>query len=225
MPGPKPDPTTIFHITPISSLRAIAKSGRLLSKNEIQRLGIVTASIAYESIQGRRAARKVPCGAGGTLHDYVPFHFGPRSPMLMAINGGHVPGCDYRQADIVHLVAEAQTVQKLGRPFVFSDVHAVFDYAEIFDDLEKLDEIEWSIFFEYPQQEGYCIYWQNRHTNPLHVRRKEIRQAEFLVHEYLPLAAIREIGVISEQAANLVRVVLAGTGWGPPIVGRRGWYY
>ena len=119
MPGPRPDPTPIFHITPIVTLAKIAASGRLFSKCEIQRLRILTADIAYDNIQGRRAIRKVPCGPGGTLHDYVPLYFAPRSPMLMAINGGHVPGCDYRQANIVHLVAEAQAVGKLGRPFVF----------------------------------------------------------------------------------------------------------
>ena len=91
----------------------------------------------------------------------------------------------------------------------------MFDYTQMLDDLTHLDAIEWSIFFEHPQKEGYCIYWQNRHTNPLHVRRKEIRQAEFLVHEYLPLAAIREIGVISQQAQNSVRAALRGTGWTP----------
>lgn len=225
MPGPKPDPTPIFHITPIVTLPSIAGAGRLLAKNEIRRLGIVTASIAYEGIQDRRAARKVPCGPKGTLHDYIPFHFAPRSPMLMAINGGRVPNCDYRQADIVHLVSEAQSVPKLGRPFVFSDVHAVFDYAQFFEDLERLDEIDWSIFFEPPLRDGYCPYWQNQHSNPTRVRRKEIRQAEFLVHQFLPLAAIREVSVINREAESRVRDTLVGTGWNPDVRIRPGWYY
>jgi ssDNA thymidine ADP-ribosyltransferase, DarT len=145
--------------------------------------------------------------------------------MLMAINGGHVPNCGYRQEDIVHLVSEAQAVQKSGRPFVFSDIHAVLNYAQIFANLDDLDQIDWSIFFESPQRDGYCAYWHNRHTPPQHMRRKEIRQAEFLVHQFLELAVICEISVISEQIKNRVRAALDGTRWNPPITVRRGWYY
>ncbi len=225
MPGPKPDPTPIFHISPIVTLASIAQAGGLLAKNKLQRLGIASANIAYESIQGRRAMRNIPCGPGGTLHDYVPFYFAPHSPMLFTIDRGNVPGCDYRQADIAHLVSDAQLAHQLGRPFVFSDVHAVFDYARIFDDLKYLDEIEWSIFFEPPLRDGYCPYWNNQHSNPKHVRRMEIRQAEFLVHDFLPLAAIREISVINSEAVSRVRATLAGTGWNPDVRVRRGWYY
>ena len=33
-------------------------------------------SISNEAIEVRRATVAVPCGPGGCLHDYVPFHFG-----------------------------------------------------------------------------------------------------------------------------------------------------
>ena len=74
-------------------------------------------------------------------------YFAPRSPMLYTINNGNVPDCNYRQDDIVHLVAHAQSV---GDRFVFSDMHAAFDYARFFDDLAQLSEIDWRIFFESP---------------------------------------------------------------------------
>jgi ssDNA thymidine ADP-ribosyltransferase, DarT len=225
LPGPVPDPTPIFHITPIVTLASIARCGGLLSKNEVQRRGLTTANIAYENIQGRRSMKPVPCGLGGTIHDYVPFYFAPRSPMLFTINRGNVPGCAYRQGDIVHLVADAQLIRDRARPFVFSDIHAARDYARFFDDLRDLDQIEWTIFFEPPLRDGYCIYWQNRHASPQHVRRKEIRQAEFLVHEVVPLAAISQIGVSTAQAEHRVRAALTGTGWTPEVQVRPGWYY
>ena len=113
--------------------------------------------------------KPVPCGPGGTIHDYVPFYFAPRSPMLYTINRGNVPSCDYRQSDIVHLVSEAQLIRDQARPFVFSDIHAALHYARFFGNLCDLDQIEWRIFFEAPQRDGYCISWYNTHTNPQHV--------------------------------------------------------
>ena len=95
-------PTPIFHITAIVNLASIASVGALLSKRLVADRGLTAVDIAYGQIQDRRAVRQIPIPPGGTLHDYVPFYFAPRSPMLMTINSGNVPGCDYRQDDIVH---------------------------------------------------------------------------------------------------------------------------
>jgi ssDNA thymidine ADP-ribosyltransferase, DarT len=162
-----------------------------LSKNGLLARQVPHASIAYEHIQDRRSQTNVPVGPGGTLHDYVPFHFAPRSPMLMAINGGRVLNCPYRQEDIVHLVAHADGVAAASVPFVFSNLHAVLDFAEFFTALASLDRIDWPLFFESPTQGGYCRYWHNR-PEPRHMLRKETRQAEFLVHGSLTTSLIRE---------------------------------
>jgi hypothetical protein len=220
-----PNPTPIFHITAIDNLASIARAGELLSKARMAAQGLSAADIAYQHIQGRRALREISIAPGGTLHDYVPFYFAPRSPMLFTINQGNVPNCNYRQDDIVHLVSTAQQIRILTRPFVFSDIHAALDYARFFGDLAELNEIEWQIFFEEPRRDGYCIYWQNRHTPAHHVRRRETRQAEFLVHECVPLAAISEVCVRTTACESRVRAALAGTGWNPTIRVVAGWYF
>ncbi|ACF00622.1 conserved hypothetical protein [Rhodopseudomonas palustris TIE-1] len=222
---PPPIPTAIFHITAIANLDSIAKQGALLSKNEAAARGLVAANIAYDHIQGRRAVRTVPIAPGGTLHDYVPFYFAPRSPMLFTINQGNVPDCIYRQDDIVHLATTAQTVADTGQQIVFSDIHAALDYARFFSDLGSLTEIDWRIFFEPPRLEGYCKFWQNRQIPIHHLRRLEIRQAEFLVHGELPIAAISEIGVKTAQAAAQVEQAVAGSGWTPTVRVVPGWYF
>jgi hypothetical protein len=74
--------------------------------------------------------------------------------MLMTINSGNVAGCDYRQDDIVHLVSHAQTIRDKGQQFVFSNFHAVKNFAEFFNDLNRLTEIDWKIFFEAPLYGG-----------------------------------------------------------------------
>lgn len=222
---PFPEPTLIFHITPIDNLASIARVGALLSKRLVAERGLVAADIAYEQIQGLRAVKAIPIAPGGTFHDYVPFYFAPRSPMLMTINSGNVAGCDFRQDDIVHLVSHAQSVRDGGHRFVFSNLHAVKDFAEFFNNLLRLDEIDWRIFFENPLLEGYCKYWFSRHTPAHYILRQETRMAEFLVHQQLPIAAISEIGVRTPQGEARIRAALAGTGWNPSVRVVPGWYF
>jgi hypothetical protein len=203
----------------------MAATGEMLSKTLVSQQGIQAADIAYQNIQGRRAGRLVPILPNGILHDYVPFYFAPRSPMLMTINNGNVPGCPYRQDDIVHLVSDAQRIAAFGLPFVFTDLHAALDYARFFGALSDLNEIAWDLFHEAPQLEGYCQYWMSRHTPAKYAQRREIRQAEFLVYGRLPLAAITQIGVRNENMEARVRAALAGTNWQPNITRHPGWYY
>lgn len=222
---PTPKPTPLYHITTIDNLASIAASGALLPKNELVARGMVAANIAYDSVQGHRAVKLVPIAPGGSLHDYVPLHFAPRSPMLRTIDGGNVPGCDYRQNDIVHLVTTAELAIDSGCDFVFTNYHAVKAFAEFFGDLNSLDQIDWELFFEAPRLEGYCQYWHNPHSKPRYALRMETRQAEFLVQAALPLAAITQIGVRNENMEVRVRAALEGTAWQPDIVRHPGWYF
>jgi hypothetical protein len=219
------DPTQIFHITAIDNLKSIAAANALLAKNVVLARGLAAANIAYEGVQGRRAVKTVPVAPRGTLHDYVPFYFAPRSPMLMTINSGNVDGCDYRQDDIVHLASNAQLVRDGKHQFVFSNLHAAKDFAEFFTDLAQLDEIDWSIFFEAPLIEGYCKYWNSRHIPTKYMHRQESRMAEFLVHQQLPIAAISEIGVRTAKGEGRVRDSLKETGWNPTVRVVPGWYF
>lgn len=108
---------------------------------------------------------------------------------------------------------------------MFTDLHAALDYAHFFGTLEDLKEIAWDLFHESPQLDGYCQYWMSKHTPAKYAQRKEIRQAEFLVHERLPLAAITQIAVRNDNMEARVRAALAGTNWQPDIVRHPGWYY
>ncbi len=82
MPGTVPQPTPIFHITNIDNLSLILAGGTLRTIADLKATGVAYTSIAHQNIQDRRAYTQVPCGPGGCLHDYVPFYFGARSPML-----------------------------------------------------------------------------------------------------------------------------------------------
>jgi len=96
---PVPNPARLFHITPIANLAGICEARALLSQNLGTLVGIDYQNIAHQGAQGARSIKSVPNPPGGQVHDYVPFYFAPRSPMLLAIEGGRVAGCDWRQED------------------------------------------------------------------------------------------------------------------------------
>ena len=221
---PKPTPTPLFHITAIDNLRSIASSN-LLSKNRVAAQGIGFADIAFQTVQVRRSVKLVPIAPGGNLHDYVPFHFAPRSPMLKTIDSGNVEGNDYRQDDIVHLTTTVEAIVAAGLAFVFTNYRAVKAFAEFFDDQKDLDKIDWELLFEPPRLAGYCKYWHNPYSKPRYALRMETRSAEFLVRDSVPLAVLGQIAVRTENMAERVREALANTGWSPDIRIIPGWYY
>ncbi|MFZ5841495.1 MAG: type II toxin-antitoxin system toxin DNA ADP-ribosyl transferase DarT [Pseudomonadota bacterium] len=213
----------MFHITAIANLAAICQAGALLAKNAGAAAGINYQNIAHQGAQGARAGRQVPNPPGGGVHDYVPFYFAPRSPMLMAINGGRVAGCNWRQDDIVHLETTVEQVSALGIPFVFYDRNATLAYAQPYTDLQHLDTaVAWDWILAQPQMDGYCKYW---HDAPQYPGRMERRQAEFLLKDRVPLAVFRRIGAYNAAKVAQVRQILTAAGVNLPTEAKPDWYF
>ena len=101
MPGTVPQPTPIFHITNIDNLSLIVASGALRTIAELTATDVAYTSIAHPSIQDRRTYTQVSCGPGGCLHEYVPYYFGVRSPMLYTINLGNIEGYEQGQDAVI----------------------------------------------------------------------------------------------------------------------------
>lgn len=222
---PAPRPTRLFHITAIANLAGICQSGALLAKNAGAAAGIAYQNIAHQGAQGARVARMVPNPPGGLVHDYVPFYFAPRSPMLMAINGGHVLGCDWRQADIVHFETTVESVVNRRR-FVFYDRNATLAYSTPYTDLRYLDTaVAWPLFLEAPRLDGFCAYWHNKPQQQGYADRMERRQAEFLVHNDVPLDRILRLGVADVAKQALVARILAAGGVKLSVQVMSDWYY
>ena len=123
--------TAIYHITHLRNLPNILKDGGLWCDHIVSEGNLAHVSIAHQHIKDRRAAKHVPVSAGGTLAEYVPFYFAPRSPMLYAIHRGNVIGYAEGQKPILHLVSSAEAVQKAKIPFAFTDGHATYGYQSI----------------------------------------------------------------------------------------------
>jgi uncharacterized protein Usg len=187
--------------------------------------GIAYGNIAYQGAQGRRAMKRVELPPAGVIHDYVPFYFAPRSPMLFTINNGNVPDCPYRQQEIIHFVTTVDSIVEAALSFVFYNYNATLDIAECFNDIDQFIRIDWDLFFESPRLDGYCRYWNSKMDNPRYVLRMETRQAEFLVHEAVPLNLIRGIGAFNEAKAQEVRTILAAARVTLPVQAMPGWYF
>ena len=209
-----PQPIPVFHITHWENLPSILQTGGLIAKNPLTRGGVTGRSIAFPSVQDRRSRTVVPCGPGGMLHDYVPFFFAARSPMLYTIHRGNVAGCPEGQRPIIHLVSTTQALYTAGRHCVFTDGHAIMALSNFFISPADLTRVDWKVM-----RSGT---WNNTPDDNDRMRR---RQAEFLVHESVPWELVHEIGTFDRGMKAQVEQVLAGATHRPPVRVRRGWFY
>ncbi|MFI3184743.1 MAG: DUF4433 domain-containing protein [Methylococcaceae bacterium] len=221
-----PNPVRLFHITAIENLAAICQRGALVSKNQGAAQGINYQNIAHVGAQNARAGKPVPNPPGGNIHDFVPFYFAPRSPMLFTINNGNVTGCSLQQADILYFETTVESVTANTAEFVFYDRNATLRYSEAFNDLSLLSsKIAWNLITEQPQLDGYCKYFANNFSNEKYADRMELRQAEFLVKNTVALSTITRIGVINQAKAESVCEILVASGVNLPVEVKTDWYF
>jgi hypothetical protein len=208
--------TAIYHITHLRNLASIIGAGGLHCDNGRLEQAVDCIGIAHQHIKERRAKRRVPTCEGGTLADYVPFYFAPRSPMLYSIYRGQVEGYNDGQAPVLHLVSSAEAVERAGLPFTYTEGHAEIAFSEFYEGLADLPgRIDWNVM--------RSKYWND--DPPRIVDRKRKRQAEFLVHRFFPWTLFSTIGVIDEAMRAEVLQALAGGGHQPDVRVQRGWYY
>lgn len=208
-----PLPTPIYHFTHIKNLASILAQG-LLSNNALQQGCISYIDVAYQSVQDRRATKSVPCGFGGVLHDYAPFYFAPRSPMLYTIHRGNVKSYPQGQGPLIYISSTAQAVKAAGLSFVFTDGHGIIEFTEFFDDLVNLRKIDWAVMASW--------YWADTAEDGDRCRR---RQAEFLVHSCFPWTLTSEISVINSTMQARVHQILQNSLHQPQVIVRPEWYY
>lgn len=149
------------------------------------------------------------------MSDYVPFYFAPRSPMLFAIHRGNVEGYDGGQEGVLHLVSNAEAVDRAADlQFCFTEGHAEMGFSEFFEDLHDLSKVDWRVM--------KALYWRDTEED---LDRKRRRQAEFLVHRFFPWPLVTQIAVMNDKVAHEVEKIIAECEHKPTIVIERQWYY
>ena len=213
---PQPNPTPILRIIHVDNLRTILARGGLHSTNHTPNDGLPFRTIHNVDIQNVRRARPVPCGPGGTMHDYVPFYFGQLSPMLLQLKTNRVAGYTDGQEPLIYLQTTVQAVIGAGRRCVFSDGHGIAAFTHWFDDVARLDQVDWEMVYQ--------RYWRDEVGDMDRQRRK---QAEFLIHEFCPWALVEEIVVLNTAAKTHVETTMSefGATHRKLVNVRPAWYY
>ncbi|USD65820.1 DUF4433 domain-containing protein [Vibrio sp. SCSIO 43136] len=198
----------VSHITHIDNLSSILDHSCLWSDSKRIELGLLNQNIGYSHIKQRRLVRPVSVAAGGTIGQYVPFNFCPRSVMLFVIHKGHD---DYQggQDRVLHLISDIETIRLTNQHCFFTDIHADLDYAEQIDDFDRIKELDIKRIINER-------YWQDF---------KEEKQAEFLAFESVRWSTIHQIGVKTQEVANEVLALLGGAEHHPEVIVRPEWYY
>ncbi len=210
-PTDDPREVRLFHICHLANLASILEDQSLLPLNILIAQGKAHRSIAREDLQARRDETTIPCGPQGNLHDYVPFYFAARSPMLGAISRA-----DFKvQNEILTLVSAVGTIRKAACQCVFTDGHPLTRFSQFGDDLSQLPAIlDWETL--------QSVYWNKTPEFPDRLRK---RQAEFLVHGAVPWATINGIAVRTPYAQERVQTILANFPHQPRIAVRPEWYF
>lgn len=206
----------LYRLVHTDNLPTLLTRGALHAPNWTPNDGLAYRTIHSATVQASRHDRPIPCGPGGTCHDYIPFYFGPLSVMLLNLKTGRVADYNEGQAPLVYLTTTVQRVKDAGCRFVFSDGHGLARITNWYDDLAQLDQVDWGLVG--------ARYWADQPDDNDRQRRK---QAEFLLWKSLDWSLIESIGVLDQQAKANVEAVLGQHPDlpGPEVETRPEWYY
>lgn len=137
-----PEKGLAFRVIHVDNLPDVLRFGALAYNRS--RPGQSYHAIGNDGIIDARKRRRVPIEPGGTLADYVPFYFTPRSMMLMNIlTGRGVP--QKPKQEMVILVSSVPHLVKMGARFIFTDGHAGMLESSFYDSPADLNQIDWDI--------------------------------------------------------------------------------
>lgn len=170
-------------------------------------------SIGNPDLTKKRAVHPVPLTPHGYLNDYVPFYFTPFSPMLLNIKSGR--GVTQRSNDeIVILISSLYRVQKLDLDFVFTDMHAYYQWASFYHHLKDLDKIDWPILQARDFSRDY--------DDP---QKFERYQAEALIYQHCPINALEGIICYNRVVKAEIQAQLDARKMDLGVFVKSGWYF
>lgn len=211
----QPSRRLIMHFTHVNNLPGILSAGCLQADGLVERGSSLVTEAADLDIKARRRAVPVPLPPYGTVADYVPFYFAPRSPMLFKLHKGGVLTYTEGQDLLIYLVTTVGAVTAAGLRSVFSDGNCAAAITQVYADLNRLDSvIDWQLMGE--------TMWNNTADDPDRMRR---RMAEFLVHERVPTSCLAGTVVRTQPMRERVERILAEHGSALPVRVRPSWYF
>lgn len=180
----------------IRNISHILKYGIVHRESEFADPGYI--SIGDNSMIESRNRYKIQ-GTDHCLGDYIPFYFGPRTPMLYAIQCGNKNVIRRKPDEIVYCVILIQEIIKAGIKGYFTDGHARDAMTSFYsnDMLSHLNE-----FVRY--EDVYAKDWGLRYDNTGESKRR--KSAELLLEDNISPDLIRWFVVYNESAkADLLK--------------------
>lgn len=201
----------IFRITHRDNVPHVLENGVHCRNSQLVNPGYV--SIGNVEIIEKRKARVVSVPPGGTLADYVPFYFTPRSPMLFNIVTGYHGLKKCTRSEVVVLVSSLSRLENEEIPYVIADRNATLLSATIQPGRQLLPTLPWERWRAH----------DFRH-DPNDPEKLERYMAEALVHRLLPASGLE--GIITYDAAAQVTVtqMVRHSGREIPVHARSNWY-
>lgn len=184
----------VYHFTYIDNLDEIIKNG-LLSTNLKTKKGIIHKDIANNEIQRRRSEMRVTCGPGGVIHDYVPFYFTKRSPMLLNV----IKGKNVDQEGIIYLAVPIEAVEDKSVIFSNSSANTLIP-PTFYCDANDLDKLNWDIIDSW--------IWV-----PATEKLKQQKMAELLIYDKVNFSDISFIVVWDSFIRDHVTQLLKNNGF------------
>ncbi len=174
----------------------------------------VWVNIGNPELIDKRAHHPVPLPPGGWLNDYVPFYFTPFSPMLRNIHTGWGGMQKRANEEIVILVSSLHHIARMGLPFLFTDAHAYYQWANFYADVANLERIDWPL-----------LQRRDFKRDPEDPAKFERYQAEALIHRHLPVSGLLGIVCHTEKLKQHIEHEIQMRNLNLPVHTRPGWYF
>lgn len=208
-----PERGLLFRITHVANLPWLLANGLHCVNGAAADPNFV--AIGNPDLIGKRAHRQVPIPPGGTLADYVPFYFTPRSPMLFNIKTGYGGIVRRSNQEIAILVSSCQAMNNNGVSMLFTDRHAYTATAAWSGSRADLaGMIDWDILCrnDFARDDSYPD-------------KMERYQAEALAHRHFLPSALLAIGCVSEAVRSAIEATIQAAGRTLPVFARPGWCF
>lgn len=212
MPGQIPKIVHGYRILHYKNLPFILKNGIYCPSSDTKDANYI--NIGKKDIINKRENKPVIVQPYGRIHEYVSFYFGPKSPMLYSIYKGN-SDTTCLQADVVYIVTSIPLIVEKELSFIFTTGQAIMQLSTQHNNPEELSKIDWDVI--------NAKYWFDR--PPEFGDRVRKRMAELLIHEYLPINCVLEIGVMNKKMLNIVEKIVSAQDLDIKVKELPHWYY
>lgn len=181
-----PNPIRIYRMVHWENVEFILNNG--LSCREHPNADSDYINIGHRQLISDRHNYPVKIDNGGTLGEYVPFYFAGHSPMLFLIMNGFSGVTRRPQEDIVFVATTFEAIQEHNLEYVFTDRNAKLSLSNFYNQQKDFNKLNWT-----------AIKSKNWNATEDDLERKDLKQAEFLIRNYVPISCIKALIVKSEN--------------------------